>query len=120
MATARTIVDRRGETGMAEPAHACECPACGDVPNDRSSRLTARLSGEPLFVVLGRRLRWLRVERGWSRRIVATRLGVSVEHVEGHERGSRPIEPRELIAYAQLFGIRISEFFKDPPTNGSA
>jgi DNA-binding XRE family transcriptional regulator len=105
---------------MAEPAHACEYPACGDVSNDRSSRLAAQRNGETLLVVLGRRLRRLRVERGWSRRIVAARLGVSVEHVEGHERGSRPIEPLELIAYARLFGIRISEFFKDPPTNRSA
>jgi transcriptional regulator with XRE-family HTH domain len=86
----------------------------------RSCQRAALHDGEPMLVVLGRRLRWLRVERGWSRRIVATRLGVPVEHVEGHERGSRPIEPRELIAYARLFGIRISEFFKDPPTNGSA
>jgi hypothetical protein len=75
---------------------------------------------EPLSVVLGRRLRWLRVERGWSRKHVATRLRIPVNHVEGHERGTRQIKARELAAYARLFRARISDFFKDPPTQGSA
>jgi transcriptional regulator with XRE-family HTH domain len=70
--------------------------------------------------MLGRRLRWLRVERGWSRKHVAERLRVPVENVEGHERGTRPMEPRELVAYVRLFRVRISEFFEDPPTKGTA
>ena len=75
---------------------------------------------EPLSIVLGRRLRWLRVERRLSRKHVAERLGVPIENVEGHERGTRRMEPRNLVGYARLFRVRISEFFKDPPTNGTA
>jgi ribosome-binding protein aMBF1 (putative translation factor) len=71
---------------------------------------------DPFSEVLGRRLRWLRVERGWSRKQVAERLRVSVEHVQGHERGTRRMEPREFAAYARLLRVRISDFFKEPLT----
>jgi DNA-binding XRE family transcriptional regulator len=87
----------------------------GDLPPLRSARC-----GDPLSELLGRRLRWLRIERGWRREQVAKRLGVRVAHVEGHERGTRRIEPRDLVAYARLFRVRLSDFFKDPPTKGSA
>jgi ribosome-binding protein aMBF1 (putative translation factor) len=76
--------------------------------------------GDPLLEVLGRRLRWLRTERGWSRNQVAERLRMPVQHVRGHERGTRRMEPRNLSAYARLFRVRISDFFKDPPTQGTA
>lgn len=95
-------------------------PACRGAANGVLRPPRAASCGEPLSVVLGRRLRWLRVERGWSRHFIATRLGVPVEHVEDHERGTRQIEARELAAYARLFGIRISDFFKGPPTSGTA
>jgi DNA-binding XRE family transcriptional regulator len=75
---------------------------------------------EPLHVVLGRRLRRLRIERGLRRRTVAARLGLSVERVEGHERGTTRIEARELVAYAQFFGVRLSTFFRDPSKNDRA
>jgi hypothetical protein len=95
-------------------------PGCGGAADGVPWPLRSPSCGEPLSVVLGRRLRWLRVERGWSRRIVATRLGVPVGHVEGHERGTRQIEARELVAYAQLFRVRLSDFFKEPPASGNA
>jgi transcriptional regulator with XRE-family HTH domain len=85
-----------------------------------ASRHALLSSTEPLHVGLGRRLRRLRVERGWSREQVAKRLRVPVAHVKGHERGTRRIEPRDLVAYARLFRVRISDFFIDPPTKGSA
>jgi transcriptional regulator with XRE-family HTH domain len=72
-----------------------------------------------LSVVLGRRLRWLRVERGLSRKQVAERLRVPVEQVEGHERATLAIEPRHLVNYARVFQVRISEFFTEPPTKGN-
>jgi transcriptional regulator with XRE-family HTH domain len=84
-----------------------------------ASRQAPLSSTEPLHVLLARRLRWLRVERGWSRDQVARRLRVPVAHVEGHEHGTRRMEARDLAAYARLFGVRISDFFKDPPTKGS-
>jgi ribosome-binding protein aMBF1 (putative translation factor) len=85
-----------------------------------ASPLSAPGCGDLLSEVLGRRLRWLRTERGWSRNHVAERLRMPVQNVRGHERGSRRLEPRDLSAYARLFRVRISDFFKDPPTQGTA
>jgi hypothetical protein len=84
------------------------------------SPLRSPIGDDPLSEVLGRRLRWLRVERGWSLKQVAARLCVPLEHVEGHERGTRRMEPRDLVSYARLFRARISDFFKEPPTKGRA
>ena len=84
------------------------------------SPLRSPSCGDPLSEVLGRRLRWLRVERGSSREQVAERLRVAVEHVQEHERGTRRMEPRELAAYARLLRVRISDFFKEPPMKGTA
>jgi transcriptional regulator with XRE-family HTH domain len=57
----------------------------------------------------------LRVERGLRREQVAKRLPRALAHVEGHERGTRRIEPRDLATYARLFRVQISDFFKDRP-----
>ena len=65
--------------------------------------------------VLGRRLRWLRVERGFSRKTVAARLRLPVTLVERHERGMARLEAQQLAAYARFYGIRISFLFRDPP-----
>jgi DNA-binding XRE family transcriptional regulator len=93
--------------------------ACHEAPNGVIRHGRSPTCGDPLSVVLGRRLRWLRVERGLSRKEVAERMRIPVEHVEGHERGTRRMEPHNLVAYARLFRVRISDFFKDPPTQGS-
>ena len=57
------------------------------VPSD----LNSPRYDEPLSLVLGRRLRWIRVERSMSRKQVAERVGVPVGHIEGHEHGVRPL-----------------------------
>jgi transcriptional regulator with XRE-family HTH domain len=83
------------------------------------SRPASSARAEPsLSVVIGRRVRRLRVERGWSRQFVAMRLGLPSKHVEEHERGTKRIEAHELAAYIRLFRIRISTFFRDPPAGG--
>jgi hypothetical protein len=70
---------------------------------------------ESMQAVLGRRLRWLRVERGFSRKTVAARLGLPVTLVERHERGMARLEAQQLAAYARFYCIRISFLFRDPP-----
>ena len=80
----------------------------------------APTAAEPLQVVLGRRLQCLRVERGLSRKIVAARLRLPVKLIERHEQGTGRIQPHQLLAYARLFDIRISGFFRDPPAAGNA
>jgi hypothetical protein len=73
----------------------------------------------PSHVSLGRQLRRLRVERGLSRKVVAASLGLSVKRIEGHERGTRKIEARELVAYTRLYQVRLADLFRDLPTGGN-
>jgi transcriptional regulator with XRE-family HTH domain len=87
--------------------------------NGAPSPLGAPTCAEPLSVVLGRRLRRLRGERGWSRQTVATRVGLPVRRVGEHERGTRDIEPRELVAYIRLYRVSIGTLFSDLPTGGN-
>jgi DNA-binding XRE family transcriptional regulator len=68
--------------------------------------------GEPLQTLLGRQLRRLRNERGFSRQLVATRLRVTPADVAAHERGARRFTAEELLAYTRVFNIRISDLFR--------
>jgi Helix-turn-helix domain len=90
------------------------------VPGVKALPPVAPMAAEPLQVVLGRRLRCLRVERGLSCKIVAARLRLPVKLIERHEQGTGRIQPHQLLAYARLFDIRISGFFRDPPAAGNA
>jgi Helix-turn-helix domain len=67
-------------------------------------------------VLLGQRLRWLRIRCGLSRRTVAVRLGFSGGCVEGHERGTGTIEAGDLVAYIRLYRVRVADLFRDLPT----
>jgi hypothetical protein len=91
-----------------------------DVAETVRSPLHAFGDGDPFSQSLGRRSHWLRVERGWSRSQVAARLRIPVEHVADHERGTRQMEARDLVAYARLFRIRVGDFFREPATKGTA
>lgn len=98
---------------MSEAKDVFPVPACRYA--DRISwQRDPRKGEEPLDVVLGRRLRRLRVERGLSRGTVAIRLRLPLKDVENYERGTACIEARQLVAYARLFNVRISTFFRDP------
>jgi|HubBroStandDraft_1064217.scaffolds.fasta_scaffold263924_1 hypothetical protein len=68
---------------------------------------------EPLHARLGRRLRRLRIEGGLTRKIVAGHLGLRLERVAAHERGKGRIAARDLIAYAEFYGVRLSVLFAD-------
>jgi transcriptional regulator with XRE-family HTH domain len=68
---------------------------------------------------VGRRLRRLRVERGWTRETVAARLGLPVRRIEEHERGTRAIEARELVAYVRLYRVSVATLFRDSWTGGN-
>jgi transcriptional regulator with XRE-family HTH domain len=66
-------------------------------------------------MILGRRLRWIRIQRGLSRKLVALRLGLPVTLVEQHEQGTARLQPRQVMAYARFYDVRISFLFCDPP-----
>jgi transcriptional regulator with XRE-family HTH domain len=71
------------------------------------------VSGDPLHVVIGQRLKRLRRERGWSREAVASGMSVALNIIEEHERGERRFSPDELVAYAKFYGVPLSFFFRD-------
>jgi Helix-turn-helix domain len=68
---------------------------------------------EPLHAMLGRRLRRFRLEGGLTRKTVAGQLGLRLDRVAAHERGKGRIAARDLIAYAEFYGVRLSAFFAD-------
>jgi ribosome-binding protein aMBF1 (putative translation factor) len=62
---------------------------------------------------LGGRLRSLRIARGVSREEMATMLGMTLQEVQEHERGTRRMAPHQLVEYAELLEVRLSRFFAD-------
>lgn len=70
-------------------------------------------SGEPLNIELGKRLRRIRIERGLSRQVIAACLGLPLKRIVAHERGKRRMTARDLVAYAEFYGVRLSTFFRD-------
>jgi ribosome-binding protein aMBF1 (putative translation factor) len=101
----------RRHNGARQPRH---------WPRSENDRPFPAAAEEPLRRVLGRRLSWLRVERGMSLKTVADRLGLPLELIEGYELGTATIQARQLVAYARLFDVPISSFFQDPPTTANA
>ena len=77
------------------------------------ARSASPLWGGPFHVVLGQRLRWMRLRRGLTLKALAARLGWPVKRVSQHERGTKRVHPEELIAYALLYRVRVSSFFRD-------
>jgi transcriptional regulator with XRE-family HTH domain len=67
----------------------------------------------PLDVVIGRAIRHLRRKRGLSQRMLATRLGVSVERVRQLESAATPMRPRTLIRLATVLEAPLSAFFRN-------
>ncbi len=52
-------------------------------------------------------IRQLREARGWSRRVLAGRLGVATATVANWERGSKLPLPRTRMRLADLFGVSV-------------
>jgi hypothetical protein len=107
-------------TEMLNGLNICMIPACRDAWSGTPWPPRSPVTAAPLNVVLGRRLRRLRIERGWSTRTVADRLGLPVDHVEEHEGGVRRIEAGELVAYVKLYDVTIAELFRDLPADGNS
>jgi hypothetical protein len=112
--SSRGIADHLREQGVLDTGDVRPTPPYHSAAGVSAAEEAQPAVGAPLNVVLGRRLRRLRVRRGVSRKILSARLRVAVTHVEGHECGTKKIEAHELLAYARFFGVRISSFFRAP------
>lgn len=85
---------------LAEPARPTPPPCAPVVP----------MPGEPLAATLGRRIRSLRAEKGWTQADLAERIGTSHQTVARSEAGLRTVGIEELLMLAGTFGITMAEF----------
>ncbi len=64
-----------------------------------------------ICVRIGRRIRVLRSERGWTQAMLADHAELTREHLSELEAGKKEIGARALLRIAEAFGIILSEFF---------
>ena len=69
-----------------------------------------RPAGEPAMQCLRR----VRRREGYSRRAVARRLGVSLDHVEKHEEPTCDMLLSELYRWRDALGVPVAELLEDP------
>lgn len=79
----------------------------------------AREEVEPTFVrVLGRRIRVLRVGRGWSQEVLAEIAGVHRNYLGQVERGSVNMSVAQLAKIARALGVGVGELMGDGVREG--
>lgn len=61
---------------------------------------------------LGRRIRILRTERGWTQAMLADHAELTREHLSELENGHKEIGVRALEKIAQALGINLHQFFE--------
>jgi transcriptional regulator with XRE-family HTH domain len=73
--------------------------------------MATRKSG-PLDVMVGTRIRMLRVNRGMSQTMLAERIGVTFQQVQKYERGANRIGASRLSQIASVLGVSVGELFE--------
>lgn len=73
--------------------------------------MATRKSG-PLDVLVGARIRVLRVNRGMSQTMLAQRIGVTFQQVQKYERGANRAGASRLAQIASVLGVSIGELFE--------
>ena len=66
---------------------------------------------EDILVRFGRRVRKLRLKRGWTQAQLAKRLGMDKSYLGDVERGKRNISSVKLEIIAKGFGLSMSQLF---------
>jgi transcriptional regulator with XRE-family HTH domain len=70
-------------------------------------------SPEVVKRALGRRIRQLRTDRGWSQEHLADQAGMHRTYMWGIEQGMRNPSVRHLVRVADALGIPIGDLFED-------
>jgi len=65
----------------------------------------------PTLIKLGKRIRELRQERGFSQEGFASEVGLDRTYVGGIERGERNIAALNLIRIAKILKVEVGELF---------
>jgi transcriptional regulator with XRE-family HTH domain len=67
---------------------------------------------------IGARVRARRQAKGWKVQDLATKSGVSFEHIHAIERGKHKPRDYTLRRLARALGVSVKSLEEDPPTNG--
>ncbi len=65
-----------------------------------------------ICVRIGRRIRVLRTERGWTQAMLADHAELTREHLSELENGHKEIGVRILESIAKALGVSLSKFFE--------
>jgi len=68
---------------------------------------------EPRDREIARRLRTLRLQRGWSQAGLGAVLGITPQQVQKYERGTNRITAGRLARIAETFGVPTTFFYSD-------
>lgn len=66
----------------------------------------------PLLVPVGKRIRELRLERGFSQEAFAYEIGIDRSYFGGVERGERNIAALNLIKIAKALSVSVGDLFE--------
>jgi len=66
-----------------------------------------------ICLLLGKRIRALRKEKGWRQIDLAQHSGIHEVHISDLERGSREAGVRTILALAQALDVKLDKLFKD-------
>ena len=75
---------------------------------------------DPLTRELGRRIRVLRAERGWSQEVLAELAGLHRNYIGHVERAKIHVSVIQLARIARAFGLPPGALIDGPPRSGSA
>jgi transcriptional regulator with XRE-family HTH domain len=67
---------------------------------------------EPQDAEFGRRVRTLRMQRGWSQTALAGALGLTFQQVQKYEKGVNRISAGRLMRIAEILKVPIAFFFE--------
>lgn len=79
----------------------------------------AAMKKAPALVALGKRVRTLRTNRGWSQEEFAERCGLDRTYIGGVERGERNVGALNLVQIAAALGVSVGALFDRRPAKGS-
>lgn len=65
-----------------------------------------------ICVRIGRRIRVLRTQRGWTQIMLADHAGLTREHLSELENGHKEIGARTLEGVVVALGLKLAEFFE--------
>jgi transcriptional regulator with XRE-family HTH domain len=65
---------------------------------------------------LGKRIRKLRQQKGWSQTIMAARCGIHVSHLSKMERGGANATLATIVTIATRLEMTLSDLFQDIPS----